>query len=71
LADFTKQPPARFEGWAFKKETDFYRDLGRPDVGALQANITETHKLGFVPQPMDVQKYMDLSFVDAANARLK
>jgi len=72
LADFTKQPAARFDSWAFKKESDFYHDpAGRPDVAALQANITETHKLGFIPQPMDVQKYMDLSFVDAANARLK
>jgi NitT/TauT family transport system substrate-binding protein len=72
LADFTKQPPARFESWAFKKETDFYHDpAGRPDVAALQANITETNKLGFIPQPMDVQKFVDLSYVDAANARMK
>jgi NitT/TauT family transport system substrate-binding protein len=72
LADFTKQPPARFESWAFKKESDFYHDpAGRPDVAALQANITETNKLGFIPQPMDVQKYTDLTYVDAANARLK
>jgi NitT/TauT family transport system substrate-binding protein len=72
LADFTKQPPARFESWAFMKETDFYHDpAGRPDAAALQANITQTNKLGFIPQPMDVQKYVDLSYVDAANARLK
>jgi sulfonate transport system substrate-binding protein len=72
LADFTKQPPARFDSWAFKKETDFYHDpAGRPDVAALQANITQTNKLGFIPQPMDVPKFVDLSFVDAANARLK
>ena len=44
---------------------------GRPDVAALQANITQTNKLGFIPQPMDVPKFVDLSFVDAANARLK
>jgi sulfonate transport system substrate-binding protein len=72
LADFTKQPPARFESWAFTREGDFYHDpAGRPDLAALQANITETNNLGFIPQPMDVQKYIDLSYVDAANARLK
>jgi NitT/TauT family transport system substrate-binding protein len=72
LADFTKQPAARFTSWAFTPKGDFYRDpSGRPDLAALQTNITLTHKLGFIPAPLDVQKYADMSFIDAANARLK
>jgi sulfonate transport system substrate-binding protein len=72
LADFTKQPVARFESWAFTKEGDFYHDPnGRPDLKALQENITLTNKLGFIPAPLDVQKYADMSLIEAAAARLK
>ena len=50
LAEFTKQPAARFDSWAFKKEVDFYHDpAGRPDVAALQANITETDEFRVHP----------------------
>jgi NitT/TauT family transport system substrate-binding protein len=72
LADFTKQPVGRFASWAFTTKGDFYRDpAGVPDLKALQANITLTNKLGFIPAALDVQKYSDLSLIDAAGARLK
>ena len=72
LADFTKQPVERFASWAFTKQGDFFHDpAGVPDLKALQANITLTNKLGFIPAPLDLQKYADLSLIDAAGARLK
>ena len=72
LADFTKQPVERFASWAFTKKGDFYHDpAGIPDLKALQANITQTNKLGFIPAALDAQKYSDLSFIDAAGKRLK
>jgi sulfonate transport system substrate-binding protein len=72
LADFTKQPVERFASWAFTEKGDFYRDpAGRPDLKALQANVALTNKLGFIPAPLDIAKYADLSFIDAAAARLK
>jgi len=72
LADFTKQPVERFASWAFTTKGDFYRDpAGVPDLKALQANITQTNKLGFIPAALDAQKYSDLSFIDAAGKRLK
>ena len=71
LAAYTKQPVERFQSWAFTKQ-DFYRDpTGRPDLAALQANIALTHKIGFIPAALDVQKYVDMSLVDAAAKRLK
>jgi NitT/TauT family transport system substrate-binding protein len=72
LADFTKQPVERFASWAFTEKGDFYRDpAGRPDLKALQANVALTNKLGFIPAALDIAKYADLSFIDAAAARLK
>ena len=54
LADFTKQPVERFASWAFTKQGDFFHDpAGVPDLKALQANITLTNKLGFIPAPLD------------------
>jgi NitT/TauT family transport system substrate-binding protein len=72
LADFTKQPVERFASWAFTEKGDFYRDpAGRPDLKALQANVALTNKLGFIPAALDIAKYADLSFIDAAADRLK
>jgi len=70
-ARVTKQPPERFAGWLFT-DKDYARspDL-LPDLAALQANIEVQRDLGFLKGPIDVQKYVDLSIVREAAARLK
>jgi ABC-type nitrate/sulfonate/bicarbonate transport system substrate-binding protein len=70
-ARVTKQPPERFAGWLFT-DKDYARspDL-LPDLAALQANIEVQRDLGFLKGPIDVQKYVDLSLVREAAARLK
>ena len=70
-ARVTKQPPERFAGWLFT-DKDYARspDL-LPDLAALQANIDVQRDLGFLKGPIDVQKYVDLSLVREAAARLK
>jgi NitT/TauT family transport system substrate-binding protein len=68
-AKITKAPPERF-GWLFTKQ-DTYRDPNlMPNLEALQKNIDETQKLGFVKQKIDIRKYTDLSLVKEAKARL-
>jgi sulfonate transport system substrate-binding protein len=68
-AKITKAPPERF-GWLFTKQ-DAYRDPDLlPNLDALQKNIDATQKLGFIKQPIDIQKYTDLSLVKEAMARL-
>ena len=68
-AKITKQPPERF-GWLFTKQ-DYYRDPDLlPNLEALQKNLDMTQKLGFIKQPIDIQKYTDLSLVKEAMARL-
>jgi NitT/TauT family transport system substrate-binding protein len=69
-----KTPPERFEGWVFKKngaDGDYYRDLnGRPNLDAVQSNMDEMQKLGFLKTRIEVGKYVDLSLVEDAVKRL-
>jgi NitT/TauT family transport system substrate-binding protein len=66
----TKLPPERFP-WLFTDQ-DYARNGNlMPDMKALQANVNATRELGFIKQPLDVQKYTDLSIVQEAAARLK
>ena len=70
IAQFTKIPAERL-GWAFTTK-DQYRDPGlRPDAGALQRNMQTQLDLGFIKQPIDVKRYLDLSLLDEATRRVK
>lgn len=70
IAKMTKQPAARFEKWLFTKN-DYYRSpAGIPNLKALQSNIGEQKTLGFLKKTIDVEKYADLSFDEAAAKNL-
>jgi NitT/TauT family transport system substrate-binding protein len=70
-ASFSKLPPAVFDPWLFTKN-DYYRDPdGRPNLAALQSNIDLERQEGFVKSPIDIKKYVDLSLVGEAAARLQ
>lgn len=70
-AHFAKVPAKRFASYYLTKK-DEYRDPDcLPDISALQRNINTEQKLGFIKEPLDVRKYVDLSFVRQAVARLK
>ena len=69
-ARVTKRPAAQF-GWLFTV-ADYYRNPDMvPDLKALQSNVNITKDLGFVKDPIDVEKYADLSIVQDALKRLK
>jgi sulfonate transport system substrate-binding protein len=70
LAKFTKRPVAGMD-WAFTKK-DTYRDPnGLPNVQMMQQNIDTVEKLGFIKEHLDASKYLDLSLVKEAAARIK
>jgi NitT/TauT family transport system substrate-binding protein len=70
-AKLTRLPPERFQGWFFTNK-DYARNGNlMPNIAALQSNIDQTRALGFVKDRIDVQKYVDLSIVQEAAARLK
>jgi sulfonate transport system substrate-binding protein len=69
VADFTKQPVSTYSDWLFTK-SDYYRDPDvRPNVKALQNNLTLQKELGFLKEEIEVSKYADLSLVEEAAKR--
>jgi sulfonate transport system substrate-binding protein len=70
-AAFSKRPPQMFADWLFTRK-DYYRDRdGLPDVAGLQRDIDIQQELGFIKTKIDASKYVDLSIVREAAARLK
>lgn len=69
-ARFAKAPPQRLAGY-FLTGKDEYRDPNAlPDIAAVQHNIDTERKIGLIKSGFDVAKYVDLSFVRRADARL-
>lgn len=67
---YSKLPAPVFQSWLFTKK-DYYRDPnGMPDVAALQRNIDQQQKEGFLKSPLEVKDYVDLSLVREAAKRL-
>lgn len=70
VSEFTKRPPEFYDSWVFTKG-DAYRDPdAKPNVKALQSNIDNQFKAGYLRAHLDVSPYIDLSIVDAAAARV-
>ncbi len=71
VSGFMKQPPERMDKFTFN-HNDFYRDpKGLPDLKALQANVDMAQKMGVLKTHLDVSKYLDLSYIEAADKRKK
>jgi len=71
VADFNKQPVARFMPYLFTPQ-DTYRDPNaRPNLAALQRNMETLKELGFLKAPVDVKSHADLSFIDDAAKRVR
>ena len=70
-ADFSKAPPALFQDWLFTQK-DYFRDPNlQPNIEGTQKSVDLMHDLGFLKKSIDVKKYVDLSYLEAARARLK
>ena len=68
-AEFTKRPASNYD-YAFTKK-DFYRSpTATPDIKALQSNIDLMQDLGVIKQKVEVQPYVDLSYLNEAKKRL-
>ena len=70
-ADFSKAPPAMFQDWLFTKK-DYYRDPNlEPNIAGTQKDVDMLKDLGYLKQSFEVKKYVDLSYLQEARARLK
>lgn len=71
LALVTKLPEQRFSSWAFTKD-DFYHDpLARPNIPALKKNLAALKDMDLLPEALDPEPYVDLSFIEEAARRLR
>ncbi len=71
VSDFMKLPPEVIDKFTFNHE-DFYRDpKGLPNMKALQANVDMAQTMGVLKTHLDLAKYTDLSYVEAADKRLQ
>jgi NitT/TauT family transport system substrate-binding protein len=70
VSDFTKIPPAVFDSWLFTKK-DYYRNPKLiPNLQALQKNIDLQKELGLLKASIDIKKFSDLSYAEAAGKRM-
>ncbi|MGH6984366.1 MAG: ABC transporter substrate-binding protein [Stellaceae bacterium] len=71
VAEFTKRPPELFTGWLLTHKDQYRNPNGLPNIAALQRNLDTAQQLGFLKTKLDASKYLDLSLVKEAAARLK
>jgi len=71
LAQETKQPPERLDGWAFTKKGIYRNPDGVPDLAMIQHDVDAMTKLGFIKDKLEIKPYMDLSMVKEAGKRVK
>ena len=70
VARLNKTQSARVS-WAFTERDQYRSPNGTPNLEALQKNIEEQKKVGFLKDDIDVRKYSDLSMVEEATKRLR
>jgi sulfonate transport system substrate-binding protein len=68
-ASFNKQPPEKLD-WVFTHEDSYSDPKGLPDLGALQSNLDMLADLGFVKTRVAADRYLDLSLIKEAAARI-
>ena len=69
-ARFGKISPKQIDSYFLTKK-DMYRDPDcMPNIAALQRNIDTQRELGFIKTDFNVRKYVDLTFVQRAVARI-
>jgi sulfonate transport system substrate-binding protein len=70
VSAYTKQSPALLSTYFLTPRDNFRDPDARPDLTATQNNLNAMQELGFLKTNIDVSKYTDLSFIDAAVKRL-
>jgi ABC-type nitrate/sulfonate/bicarbonate transport system substrate-binding protein len=67
----TKLPANLLDAWLFTKADYYHPADGILDTAALQSNFDAIRSLGFLKERIDASKYVDMSYIKEAGARLK
>ena len=67
----TKLPANLLDAWLFTKADYYHPADGVIDTAALQSNFDDLRSLGFLKERIDAAKYVDMSYIKEAGARLK
>jgi NitT/TauT family transport system substrate-binding protein len=67
----TKLPANLLDSWLFTKADYYHPADGVIDTAALQSNFDALRSLGFLKERIDAAKYVDMSYIKEAGARLK
>jgi NitT/TauT family transport system substrate-binding protein len=71
MSKITKIPVAEYEDWVFTKK-DNYRDPDAVlDVARLQKNVDDLKASGVIPESINVQAHVDMSYAKEAATRLR
>ena len=70
-ARLSKLPPQRLSVYFLTQKDYYHNPQGLPDLAALQHDIDNQHRLGFLKAAFYVRKYADLSFIERAAKRVK
>jgi len=69
---FNKKPAAFYDSYIWTSDKDLYHDPNdRPNVEALQRNVTTQKEAGFLNIDINAKQFSDLSIVDEAAERAK
>jgi NitT/TauT family transport system substrate-binding protein len=71
LSEVTKIPAKEYENWVYTHKDYYYDPDAMVDAKRLQRNVDDMNRAGIVPGTIDVSKYVDVSLVKEAAARLK
>jgi hypothetical protein len=67
----TKIPEKALQGWLFTNKGYYRPPEGLLDVAGLQRNLKTMQSIGFLKERIDAAKYVDMSLIREAAARLK
>jgi sulfonate transport system substrate-binding protein len=70
LADISKIPQEKLEGWSYTNKDYQYPIDAAINVERLQKNVNDMAKVGVIPKAIDVTPWVDLSLVKEAAARV-
>lgn len=70
VAKVTKRPAKNYASWVFSSKDNYREPNALVNVGRMQKNVDDLVRLGILKESIEAKKYVDLSIVKEAAARI-